>query len=149
MCIDCFKVTKENEATCTCSQNQTFTLSRRVSPVWKQFGYKKDSTGNLVKGPLTYCKLGFQSVAHGGGTVNLRSYLRLNYLSNYSNLFTDNKADENKQPRIKNSHVQQLLWKDSQLVPLAQKCLDIVATSVPSECLFSIAGNIVSAKKAV
>ena len=35
------------------------------------------------------------------------------------------------------------------LVKLVQKCFGIVATSVPSECLFSVAGNIVGVKRAV
>ena len=34
------------------------------------------------------------------------------------------------------------------LAKLAQKYLGIVATSVPSECLFSVAGNIVRTKRA-
>ena len=91
MCIYCFKMAEENEAACALLWNYLFIPSGRVSPVWKHFGYKKDSTGSLVKGPCTYCKLCFQLVARGGGTINLRSHLCLNHLSEYSNLFTDEK----------------------------------------------------------
>jgi len=85
---------------CRCAQDEIFTLFGRISPIWKHFRYKKDSTGNLVKAPRAHCKLCFQSVAHGDGTTNLRSHLHLNHLAEYSNLFPDEKANKNKQPKI-------------------------------------------------
>ena len=72
----------------------------RISPVWRHFGYKKDTTGNLIRGTRAYCKLCGQAVAHGGGTTNLRNHLCLNYPSEYSNLFPDDEKVEDKQSKI-------------------------------------------------
>ena len=94
-----FKMAEETDVRVH-SKNEICSPHGRISPVWKHFGYKKDSTGNLVKGPRAYCKLCTQAVAHGGGTTNLKSHLRLNHPSEYSNLFPDENANENKQPKI-------------------------------------------------
>ena len=69
MCIYCFKMAEENEAACALSWNYLFIPSGRVSPVWKHFGYKKDSTGSLVKGPCTYCSIFLMSVTRKGASL--------------------------------------------------------------------------------
>ena len=71
--------------------NQIVTPFGRLSPVWRHFGYKKDTAGNLIKGVRAYCKLCNQAIAHGGGTTNLRNHLRLNHPSEYLNIFPDDK----------------------------------------------------------
>ena len=85
----------------TSYNNEIVTPFGRISPVWKQFGYKKDASGNFIKGTRAYCKLCSQGVAHGGGTTNLRNHLCLNHPSEYSNLFPDDGKVEEKQSKIK------------------------------------------------
>ena len=47
-----------------------------------------------------YCKLCCQAIAHGGGITNLKNYLCLNHLSEYLNLFFDDKVVDEKQHKI-------------------------------------------------
>ena len=84
----------------TRSKNDIFTPFGRISPVWIHFGYKKDSAGVLIKGTRAYCKLCCQTVAHGGGTTNLKNHLRLNHPSEYTNLFPGDENVDEKQHKI-------------------------------------------------
>ena len=47
------------------------TPTNRSAAVWKYFGFKKDSSGKLLKDDRAICKQCRQAVAHGGGTTNL------------------------------------------------------------------------------
>ena len=54
MCIRCFEIAEDNivqdaSSSSTFYNNETVTPFVRISPVWKQFGYKKDATGNFIK----------------------------------------------------------------------------------------------------
>ena len=84
----------------TSCNNKIVTPFGQISPVWKQFGYKKDATGNFIKGALAYCKLCSQGVANDGGTTNLRNHLCLSHPSEYSILFPDDRKVEDKQSKI-------------------------------------------------
>ena len=59
----------------------------RSARVWMHFGFKKDPSGKIDKSKHAVCKLCNASVAHGGGTTNLRNHLRLNHSSEYLSLF--------------------------------------------------------------
>ena len=54
MRIRCFKMAEDNDAkdalsSSTSCNNEIVTSFGRISPVWKQFGYKKDVSGNLSR----------------------------------------------------------------------------------------------------
>jgi len=73
------------------STEDIFTPANRSSPVWKHFGFKKDSSGRLLKDARAICKQCKHGVAHGGGTMNLRSHLRVNHPSLYDELVSSSK----------------------------------------------------------
>ena len=54
MRIRCFKMAEDNAAqdalsSSTSYNNEIVTPFGRISPVWKQFGYKKDASSNLSR----------------------------------------------------------------------------------------------------
>ena len=70
------------------SNEEIFTPGNRSATVWKYFGFKKDSSGKLLKDNLALCKQCKVRVAHGGGTTNLCNHLRVNHPSLYEELLS-------------------------------------------------------------
>ena len=66
------------------------TPSNRTAEIWKHFGFKRDLSGKLNKSERALCKVCKQSVAHGGGTTNLRNHLRTAHSSLYIELLSSN-----------------------------------------------------------
>ena len=67
--------------------------TRRSARVWKHFGFKKDTSGRIDRSKHAVCKLCNASVAHGGGTTNLRNHLRLNHHAEYLLLYSSTETD--------------------------------------------------------
>jgi len=76
------------------SNEDIYTPANRSAPVWKHFGFKKDSSGRLLKDACAICKQCKHGVAHGGGTINLRSHLQVNHPSLYDKLVTLSKDSQ-------------------------------------------------------
>ena len=73
--------THDTESSSESSSSSRFTSDivtppNRTATVWKYFGFKKDQQGKLIKNDRAFCKVCGTSVAHGGGTTNLRNHLR-------------------------------------------------------------------------
>ena len=76
---------------------EIFTPTNRSAAVWKYFGFKKDSSGKLLKDDRAICKQCRQAVAHGGGTTNLRNHLRVNHPALYEELCSPSESNSSKQ----------------------------------------------------
>ena len=65
----------------------------RSARVRKHFGFKKDTSGRIDRSKHAVCKLCNASVAHGGGTTNLRNHLCLNNHAEYLLLYLSTETD--------------------------------------------------------
>ena len=65
------------------------------------FGYMKDlTTGRPAVGKKDTCKLCLLKVAHSGGTTNLKNHLRSYHRPEFRNLYSDNLAEVQSQPKM-------------------------------------------------
>ena len=80
------------------------TPPNRTATVWRHFGFKKDENRKLIKGDRALCKVCGSSVAHGGGTTNLRNHLRAVHSTIYYVLFpttsTEQPGSSSKQDKV-------------------------------------------------
>ena len=73
------------------------TPTNRSAAVWKYFGFKKDSSGKLLKGDCAVCKQCRQVVAHSGGTINLQNHLWVNHPALYEELCSPCESSSSRQ----------------------------------------------------
>ena len=72
--------------------------SGRTAPVWKHFGFERnDPKGKRSK---AVCKLCGESVAHAGGTSNLKSHLYIWHKNEHDSLFVVRHARPREQPMV-------------------------------------------------
>lgn len=85
----------------TSSSNREFDIvspSRRTVPVWKHFSFeRKNPKGKSSK---AVCKLCGKSVAHAGGTSNLKSHLYTWHKSEHGSLFAVPDPRPKEQPMV-------------------------------------------------
>ena len=110
------------------STSDIVTPPNQTATVWRHFGFKKYENGKLIKGDRTLCKVRGSSVAQGGGTTNLRNYLRAVHSTVYYELFpttsTEQPSSWSKQDKVDK------YFPQTDKIPLQSQCHKIPTEAV-------------------
>lgn len=111
----------------------TVSNKKAKSELWKHFGLKFDTKSNKIVEGIAVCKLCNVLVKNSGGTTNLRTHIDRHHPVHASKLKSAKCAES--------SQVEPELYYPL-LAELVKCRLCIPATSVPSERIFSTAGDL-------